>query len=250
MSDDKGRLVVISGPSGAGKTSVCRVLKENPAVEFSVSATTRAMRAGEQDGVDYHFLSREAFEQRLAEDQFLEYAEYNGNLYGTPRWPMDDALARGKTFLVEIEVDGTRQLRRRGVAGLYLFIEPPSIAELRAALRAAQYAYVGDHGCFGDQLWVHASTITLAERTLRVRIDPGADSGEANCACTRESNRGRPAARGPQVYPVGGSAAMPRKMNAVVRAAGGCSFVQARVQERHALSLHPEVKRLGFAGAA
>ena len=134
MSEKQGKLVVISGPSGAGKTSVCRVLKENAEVEFSVSATTRRMREGEQDGVDYHFLTREVFERRLSEDQFLEHAEYNGNLYGTPRWPMDAALARGKTFLVEIEVDGTRQLRRRGVEGLYLFIEPPSIDELRQRL--------------------------------------------------------------------------------------------------------------------
>jgi len=135
MSEKRGKLVVISGPSGAGKTSVCRVLKESAGVEFSVSATTRPMRAGEQDGVDYHFLTREVFEQRMAEDQFLEHAEYNGNLYGTPRWPMDDALARGKTFLLEIEVDGTRQLRDRGVDGLYLFIEPPSIDELRRRLQ-------------------------------------------------------------------------------------------------------------------
>ena len=135
MKETRGKLVVISGPSGAGKTSVCRVLKEDPAVEFSVSATTRPMRAGEEDGVDYHFLTREDFERRVAEDQFLEYAEYNGNLYGTPRWPMDAALERGKTFLVEIEVDGTRQLRRRGVHGLYVFIEPPSIAELRSRLQ-------------------------------------------------------------------------------------------------------------------
>ena len=134
MTEKRGKLVVISGPSGAGKTSVCRVLKTDPDVEFSVSATTRPMREGEQDGIDYHFLTREAFEQRVAEDQFLEYAEYNGNLYGTPRWPMDAALERGKTFLVEIEVDGTRQLRRRGVRGLYVFIEPPSIAELRSRL--------------------------------------------------------------------------------------------------------------------
>lgn len=134
MGQKQGKLVVISGPSGAGKTSVCRVLKDDPEVEFSVSATTRQMREGEQDGVDYHFLTREVFEQRLAADQFLEHAEYNGNLYGTPRWPMDDALARGKTFLVEIEVEGTRQLRRRGVEGLYLFIHPPSIEELRQRL--------------------------------------------------------------------------------------------------------------------
>lgn len=132
--DAAGKLVVISGPSGAGKTSVCRALKQHPDVEFSVSATTRAMRAGEQDGVDYHFLSRDDFQKRLAENQFLEWASYNGNMYGTPRWPMDAALARGKTFLVEIEVAGTRQLRERGVPGVYVFIEPPSIEELRARL--------------------------------------------------------------------------------------------------------------------
>lgn len=130
----RGQLIVISGPSGAGKTSVCRALKQRPEVEFSVSATTRIPREGERDGVDYHFLSRDDFQRRLAENQFLEWASYNGNLYGTPRWPMDAALARGKTFLVEIEVKGTRQLRERGVPGTYLFIEPPSLAELRVRL--------------------------------------------------------------------------------------------------------------------
>ena len=109
-------------------------LKQNPNVEFSVSATPRAMRAGERDGVDYHFLSRDDFQRRLGENQFLEWASYNENLYGTPRWPMDAALARGKTFLVEIEVDGTRQLRQRAIDGLYLFIAPPSIEELRRRL--------------------------------------------------------------------------------------------------------------------
>ncbi len=135
MSSARGQLVVISGPSGAGKTSVCRALKQSPEVEFSVSATTRAMRDGERDGVDYHFLSREDFQRRLGENQFLEWATYNGNLYGTPRWPMDQALARGKTFLVEIEVKGTRQLRERGIPGLYVFIAPPSLDELRRRLQ-------------------------------------------------------------------------------------------------------------------
>ena len=134
MSGARGKLVVISGPSGAGKTSVCRALKQHPDVEFSVSATTRRMRDGERDGVDYHFLSRDDFQRRLSENQFLEWATYNGNLYGTPRWPMDAALARGKTFLVEIEVKGTRQLRERGIEGLYVFIAPPSIDELRRRL--------------------------------------------------------------------------------------------------------------------
>lgn len=135
MSGARGQLVVISGPSGAGKTSVCRALKQHANVEFSVSATTRARRDGERDGVDYHFLSREDFQRRLSENQFLEWATYNGNLYGTPRWPMDQALARGKTFLVEIEVKGTRQLRERGIVGLYVFIAPPSLDELRRRLQ-------------------------------------------------------------------------------------------------------------------
>jgi guanylate kinase len=134
MTGARGKLVVISGPSGAGKTSVCRALKQHAEVEFSVSATTRERRRGEQDGVDYHFLSRDDFQRRLGENQFLEWASYNGNLYGTPRWPMDAALARAKVFLVEIEVKGTRQLRERGVEGLYVFIAPPSIGELRRRL--------------------------------------------------------------------------------------------------------------------
>lgn len=134
MNASRGQLVVISGPSGAGKTSVCRALKQHPDVEFSVSATTRTMRDGERDGVDYHFLSRDDFQRRLGENQFLEWATYNGNLYGTPRWPMDQALARGKTFLLEIEVKGTRQLRERGIPGLYVFIAPPSLEELRRRL--------------------------------------------------------------------------------------------------------------------
>ncbi|MFO1029830.1 MAG: guanylate kinase [Planctomycetota bacterium] len=135
MNASRGKLVVISGPSGAGKTSVCRALKQHPDVEFSVSATTRGRRDGERDGVDYHFLSRDDFQRRLGENQFLEWATYNGNLYGTPRWPMDQALSRGKTFLVEIEVKGTRQLRERGIEGLYVFIAPPSIDELRRRLQ-------------------------------------------------------------------------------------------------------------------
>jgi guanylate kinase len=167
MSNQRGKLVVISGPSGAGKTSVCRALKQAPGVEFSVSATTRAMRAGEREGIDYHFLSREDFQRRLAENQFLEWATYNGNLYGTPRWPMDQALAQGRTFLVEIEVKGTRQLRERGQEGLYVFIAPPSIDELRRRLQLR-------------------GSNDAAEIEQRVRI------AEDELAAARESVGGRP----------------------------------------------------------
>lgn len=132
----RGKLVVISGPSGAGKTSVCRVLKQLPEVEFSISATTRPMRAGERDGSDYWFLTREEFERRIAGGEFLEWASYNDNLYGTLRQPMQAALDRGKVYLVEIEVAGTQQLREHGTEGLYLFIEPPSTDELRRRLIA------------------------------------------------------------------------------------------------------------------
>lgn len=129
-----GALVVISGPSGAGKSTVVRALRADPRVEFSVSATTRPMRAGEQDGWDYHFMSRDEFQRRLAAGEFLESASYNGRLYGTLRAPMERALAAGKKFLLEIEVQGTRQLRAAGVAGIYVFLVPPSMAVLRERL--------------------------------------------------------------------------------------------------------------------
>lgn len=127
-------MVVISGPSGSGKTSVVKALKAEPRVEFSVSATTRKSRNGERDGVDYHFLERAEFERRIAAGEFLEWAEYNGRFYGTLRAPMRAAIAAGRVFLLEIEVQGTRQLRQAGEPGLYIFLTPPSLDELRQRL--------------------------------------------------------------------------------------------------------------------
>ena len=133
-SSSEGRLVVISGPSGAGKTSVCRELKQLPEIEFSISATTRPVRNRERDGVDYHFLSPDEFAARVERGEFLEWASYNDCCYGTLRAPMDAAVAAGRIFLLEIEVNGTKQLRQRGVPGLYLFIAPPDLGELRRRL--------------------------------------------------------------------------------------------------------------------
>lgn len=134
--DTKGKVVVISGPSGAGKTSVCRALKEDPRVVFSVSATTRAMRDGEQEGIDYHFLSEGDFVAREQRGEFLESAVYNGNRYGTLRSEMDTAIGAGRIFIVEIEVQGTRSLREAEVEGEYVFVVPPSMEELRKRLIA------------------------------------------------------------------------------------------------------------------
>jgi phosphopantothenoylcysteine decarboxylase/phosphopantothenate--cysteine ligase len=125
---------VISGPSGAGKTSVCRALRQDGQVEWSVSATTRKMRKGEIDGVDYHFLSEADFVRRRERGEFLEWASYNGSLYGTLEAPMHEALRRGKIFLLEIEVQGTQKLREKAVPGLYIFIVPPSLEVLRERL--------------------------------------------------------------------------------------------------------------------
>ncbi len=134
MADSAGKLVVISGPSGSGKSSVCRRLKQDPRVEFSVSATTRAMRPAERDGVDYHFLSEAEFLRRRDHGEFLESAEYNDNYYGTLRQPMTEALSAGRIFILEIEVQGARQLRDDDVIGDYIFIVPPSMEVLRQRL--------------------------------------------------------------------------------------------------------------------
>lgn len=135
-SKRQGKVVVISGPSGAGKTSVCRALKQSPEVVFSVSATTRRQREEERDGIDYHFLSDKEFLARESRGEFIESAVYNGNRYGTLRSEMDAAIRAGKVFIVEIEVQGTRSLRESGVEGDYVFVVPPSMEELRSRLVA------------------------------------------------------------------------------------------------------------------
>jgi guanylate kinase len=130
------RLTVLSGPSGVGKRTVITALRRNyPDIWVSVSCTTRAPRPGEQEGIDYYFVDREAFEKMVEAGDLLEHAEFAGNLYGTPRQPVLDHLAAGVPTILEIELAGARQVRRSMPDARFVFLAPPSLDVLIQRLR-------------------------------------------------------------------------------------------------------------------
>lgn len=132
----RGILFVFTGASGVGKGSLRAAAADAlRSVTYSVSATTRARRAAETDGVDYHFLERAAFERMVERGEFLEYADYVGDRYGTPAAPVDAALAAGRDVLLEIELAGARQVKAARPEAVMIFIAPPSLAELERRLR-------------------------------------------------------------------------------------------------------------------
>lgn len=125
------RLTVLSGPSGVGKSTVVAHLRRvNPDVWLSVSVTTRKPRPGERDGVQYHFVTDEEFDRLVAENQLLEWAQFAGNRYGTPRGPVEERLGEGVPVLLEIELQGARQVRESMDDALHVFLAPPSWEEL------------------------------------------------------------------------------------------------------------------------
>lgn len=131
----KGMLIVVSAPSGCGKgTVLAEILKDKERFYYSVSATTRNPRDGEINGVHYHFMSREEFEKNIAEGNMLEYAQYCGNYYGTPKKKIEEKLAEGRNVILEIEVQGAMQVKKSCPEAVFIFIAPPSIAELRNRL--------------------------------------------------------------------------------------------------------------------
>lgn len=131
----KGKCFIISGPSGVGKSTVLHALMEKRKnVYFSVSATTRDPRPGEEDGIHYHFLDVDTFRQWIANDEFLEYAEFVGNFYGTPRRFVDEATERGEDVILDIEVQGAIQVTSKRPDAVRIFIAPPSWAELERRL--------------------------------------------------------------------------------------------------------------------
>ena len=130
----KGQLLVISGPSGAGKGTVCKSLLEKNDIWISVSATTRKPRAGEVDGVNYYFIDKEEFLERIDNDDFLEYAEVYGNYYGTPKSKVFEVLESGKDVILEIDIQGALKIKSAYPDGVFIFILPPSMEELKSRI--------------------------------------------------------------------------------------------------------------------
>lgn len=135
MTMNKGRLIVFSAPSGCGKGTMLEEILKDKRFAVSVSATTRAPREGEKDGINYHFLTREDFEQRIADGKFIEYAEYCQNLYGTLSSEVDGRLEQGLNVILEIEPQGAMKIREKRPDALFIFIAPPSVGELRRRLK-------------------------------------------------------------------------------------------------------------------
>lgn len=191
----QGLLLVVSGPSGCGKGTVCDLLRQrNRKLTYSISATTRRSRPEEQDGVNYFFLTQKQFQNQVKEDGFLEWAEVFGNLYGTPRRWVEDRLARGRDVLLEIDTQGALQVKASYPAGILLFLLPPSMAELKrridgrgtenaaererrfqaarqeiAQIRNYDYLVVNDEV---TQAVLKIEAILLAERSRISRYDP------------------------------------------------------------------------------
>jgi guanylate kinase len=131
---NKGILIVVSAPSGCGKGTILAEVLKDERFYYSVSATTRAPRPGETDGVNYHFLKKESFEELIREDGMLEYAEYCGNYYGTPKAKVFEKLNEGRNVILEIEVRGAMQIKEKYPEAVFVFVAPPSVAELKNRL--------------------------------------------------------------------------------------------------------------------
>lgn len=132
---EPGLLLVVSGPSGTGKGTICKyLLQRRPDMFLSVSATTRPRRYGEIEGINYYFKDKSAFDEMIARDEFLEWAEVYDNRYGTPKAPVTEAIASGKDVLLEIDIQGALKVKEKAPDGIYIFIVPPSLNQLRARI--------------------------------------------------------------------------------------------------------------------
>ncbi|MCZ8511420.1 guanylate kinase [Paenibacillus filicis] len=175
---EKGILIVLSGPSGVGKGTVCKALRSKaPELVYSVSATTRPPREGEVDGVNYFFKSREQFLQLVDQDQMLEWAEYVGNFYGTPRKFVEETLQSGKDIILEIEVQGALKVKQKFPEGVFIFLLPPSLPELESRI-------VG-RGTESEESIRNRMSVALEEIRLMEHYDYAIVNDQVDLACER-----------------------------------------------------------------
>lgn len=175
---NRGLLIVLSGPSGVGKGTVCAALRRKlPELTYSVSATTRSPRTGEVDGVNYFFKSREQFKDMIERDALLEYAEYVGNYYGTPRDFVEQTLSEGKDIILEIEVQGAVKVREKFPEGILVFLLPPSLRELKDRLTG--------RGTESQATIDHRLSVAVQEMNLLEHYDYAVVNDEIDTACRR-----------------------------------------------------------------
>ncbi len=161
---DKGILIVLSGPSGAGKGTICDALRKRmPNLVYSVSMTTRAPRVGEQEGVNYFFRSKEEFEKLIQEDAFIEYAKVYDNYYGTPKAHVMNLLNAGKSVILEIDIQGAMQVKESFEDGVFIYIVPPSLEVLTHRLR--------DRGTDADDVINKRLSLACSELALAHKYD-------------------------------------------------------------------------------
>ncbi|HUX46639.1 MAG TPA: guanylate kinase [Desulfosporosinus sp.] len=200
MEENHGLLIVLSGPSGAGKGTLCQeLLRQMPNLRYSVSSTTRCPRPGEVEGIHYYFRQRQEFEAMLARDELLEWAEFCDNYYGTPRFAVEQAIQEGLDVILEIEIQGALQIKKRFSQGVFTFIVPPSLdvlserihkrgtesekviqKRLATAIQELEYVSEYDYVVINDEVPVAVNklkSILIAEK-CRVKRKPFVFKGE------------------------------------------------------------------------
>ncbi|MEK5443187.1 MULTISPECIES: guanylate kinase [unclassified Fredinandcohnia] len=176
---ERGLLIVLSGPSGVGKGTVRKAIFSQPDTKFqySISMTTRKPREGEVDGVDYFFKSREEFEELIKNDKLLEWAEYVGNYYGTPIDYVESTLQEGRDVFLEIEVQGALQVRKAFPEGLFIFLAPPSLKELKNRIVT--------RGTETDDLILNRMKVAKEEIEMMDAYDYVVENDQVELACDR-----------------------------------------------------------------
>ena len=174
----KGLLIVLSGPSGVGKGTVCAALrKQSSNLVYSVSATTRQPRPNEVEGVHYFFKSRSEFQKMIEQDALLEWAEYMGNYYGTPKQFVQDTLDSGKDVILEIEVQGALQIQKMFPEGIFIFLTPPSLPELKQRILG--------RGTESEDIVSGRMTVAEKELALMHKYDYAVVNDDVSSACDR-----------------------------------------------------------------